>query len=534
MSEGPSKTDIQQVFKRLRSNPPNKTCFDCGSGNPTWASITYGIFICIDCSGIHRSLGVHLTFIRSTTLDTNWSWQQLRQMQLGGNAKALTFFRGQNCTTKDTQQKYNSRCAQLYREKLHQLGAQAMRLHGTKLHIEATGEAPTEDSKPQDDFFAAQEQLDSYEPDEPVLPLKNIENNGTVAGEESNEAPNVSMAISSENKAAPRKSTIGARKPPAKKPGGLGGKKGLGATKVTKNFSDIERDAEIADNIAIARKEEVQKEAARTEEEAAAQLASMRLAYQDLSSQQEKQKDRLAKMDPKKAEQMERLGMGFGAGVGLGAGQQSHSLSMGVIVQEEPGNAKKPQYGGSTKDKFFDDFEVVDKEETSLGWGRGGSRLDEICAPSNSNKSAWEQDLNENVAKSTTKVSSWDNDFDSKPKRAPTSVSSNPGGEEAVKKFGNAKSISSDMFFGGQDQDTRDANLSRFQGSASISSDMYFNRETSGGGSDGIPRSASYNFQAPDMDDVKESVRQGVSKLGGRLSGMATGVMSQIQDKYGY
>ena len=36
-------------------------------------------------------------------------------------------------------------------------------------------------------------------------------------------------------------------------------------------------------------------------------------------------------------------------------------------------------------------------------------------------------------------------------------------------------------------------------------------------------------LQAPDMDDVKESVRQGVTKVAGRLSGMASGVMSQIQ-----
>ena len=56
---------------------------------------------------------------------------------------------------------------------------------------------------------------------------------------------------------------------------------------------------------------------------------------------------------------------------------------------------------------------------------------------------------------------------------------------------------------------------------------MYFNRESSGGG---VRSSQSYqNFQAPDMEDVKESVRQGVTKVAGRLSGMASGVMNSIQ-----
>jgi len=408
-----------------------------------------------------------------------------------------------------------------------------MRIHGNKLHID-TGAEEAEDpntKKEDEDFFSSHTSsefpsVSAVPPSQP--PPQAPEHKNTNLAMESNGAPDVSKALSSEpvSKPAPRKSTIGSKKPAGKKPG-LGAKKGLGAQKVTKDFSEIEREAEMADNIAVARKEEARISAAKSEEEQAASMASMRLAYQDLGVQQKKKDQALAKMDPKKAEQMERLGMGFGAGGGF-VGSKSHSLmsNMGVITQEEPSSARTP----STKDKFFDDFEVVEKEDN--GWGNSSSRLDDICAPSNkSNKSAWEQDLNENVSKSAAKTASWDNDFDSKPKRTPAPISSGPVGVEAVNKFGNAKSISSDMFFGGESSSEKDANLNRFQGSNSISSDMYFNRD-----GPGMNKSQSYtsNIQAPDMEDVKESVRQGVTKVAGRLSGMASGVMSQIQDKYGY
>uniref|UniRef100_A0A182M4J9 Arf-GAP domain-containing protein n=1 Tax=Anopheles culicifacies TaxID=139723 RepID=A0A182M4J9_9DIPT len=520
----PSKEDIDAIFHRLRSQATNKSCFDCGAKNPTWSSVTYGVFICIDCSAVHRNLGVHLTFVRSTNLDTNWTWLQIRQMQVGGNANAAQFFRQHNCNTTDAQQKYNSRAAQLYKDKLLNKAQQSLQLYGTTLHIDQVHDLNTAGEKKEVDFFA---DCDNFDSDTSVPQTGKDERNNNpsarpkIDAEQDNIPKLASLSATIDPSAGPRvdfltsevpiepvKSTIGVRKIQPKK-SGLGAKKGgLGATRVKTNFAEIEERANMADKLKLA----PAPEKIITEEEKAETLASVRLAYQDLSIKQHKEEEKLKAIDPNKAKQIERLGMGFGRASGV-----SHSAltDMKTLTQEESTRS------GSSVSKAYD------RDDSSSGGGAGSNSgnggndfFDDysiIYGFSGSGKGA---DMSEATQMGFDTLEPIDS------KRPTVKTMFSPAGGGSLK--GGSASISG---------------KSIELGSTSISSADYFGHGSSsmgsGGGGGGAGRSGgsrgpALQYNGPDLEDVRESVRQGVTKVAGRLSSLASDVMNSIQDKYGY
>lgn len=74
-----SREEQVKVFTQLLADPRNQRCADCDAHKPTWASVNVGVFICIQCSGVHRSMGCDVSMVLSTNLD-NWTATQLKQM----------------------------------------------------------------------------------------------------------------------------------------------------------------------------------------------------------------------------------------------------------------------------------------------------------------------------------------------------------------------------------------------------------------------------------------------------------------------
>ncbi|KAI5446816.1 ADP-ribosylation factor GTPase-activating protein agd12, variant 2 [Lathyrus oleraceus] len=79
-------------LKDLLLQKDNRICADCNSPDPKWASANIGVFICLKCCGVHRSLGTHISKVLSVTLD-EWSDDEVDAMiEVGGNASANSIY----------------------------------------------------------------------------------------------------------------------------------------------------------------------------------------------------------------------------------------------------------------------------------------------------------------------------------------------------------------------------------------------------------------------------------------------------------
>eukprot|EP00826_Nyctotherus_ovalis_P026125 TRINITY_DN2039_c0_g2_i3.p2 TRINITY_DN2039_c0_g2~~TRINITY_DN2039_c0_g2_i3.p2 ORF type:complete len:128 (-),score=21.07 TRINITY_DN2039_c0_g2_i3:120-503(-) len=121
------EVDRKREFEQLMEDEANKTCCDCGThlhitllGNvsPQWASVNNSVFLCFNCSGVHRSFGMQISFVKSLAMDS-WTDQQMAMMREGGNAKFKAFMETYNLNQEQPAMKYKTVAAEYYRKSVN-------------------------------------------------------------------------------------------------------------------------------------------------------------------------------------------------------------------------------------------------------------------------------------------------------------------------------------------------------------------------------------------------------------------------------
>ncbi|ETV95501.1 hypothetical protein H310_10970 [Aphanomyces invadans] len=242
-------------FHAQRSIAANKMCFDCERRSPMWATVSFGTFMCLDCSGYHRRMGVHVSFVRSTDMD-EWTEEQLLLMQLGGNSEARKFFKQHGVSDMmNIDEKYKSKAATLYKAQL------TRKVQAAKFDSSPFTATTSTKAKPTDEFGL--DDLAKLVGTAEVPPIANAYTARTVAAP--SPVPDVSATAATMPPPAPTTGLLQTRptvtlgsdssgpsgaggstitsKLSSRKAGATGGAKKatrLGATKVKSNFDDFD------------------------------------------------------------------------------------------------------------------------------------------------------------------------------------------------------------------------------------------------------------------------------------------------------
>ncbi|TQV96084.1 hypothetical protein V2A60_003471 [Cordyceps javanica] len=117
--------ETRSKLAAIQKESKNNICCDCNAPSPQWASPKFGVFICLSCAGVHRGLGVHISFVRSISMDA-FKASEIERMRLGGNENWRSFFdehddtqmRGISWDDATIAERYSGEVGEEYKERL--------------------------------------------------------------------------------------------------------------------------------------------------------------------------------------------------------------------------------------------------------------------------------------------------------------------------------------------------------------------------------------------------------------------------------